>query len=233
MSDPIALCAHGEAAWHAVAYASLGATWVDDGRLARAGGSVPHRFLLGAVTLDPDVSVPDDVPGIVCDSWARLRLPGRDAAPAGHWMIREPDRSTGAPRLPGLVIRRAVSDADVAWFEYLAFLAADGELPTRSGELHPAGSQHRPGLSLLVAEIDGEGVGTALSVATGRVNNIGAVAVMPAQRGRGIGSALTEAAIAMAPGVPATLSATAAGRGVYLRLGFNEVGRPLHHHPVD
>ena len=123
-----------------------------------------------------------------------------------------------------------VTDADVAWFEYVAFLSADGQLPARSGELHPAGSQHLPGLTLLVAEIDGEGVGTALSVATSRVNNVGAVAVMPAQRERGIGAALTEAAIAAADTVPATLSATAAGRGVYRRLGFTEVGRPLHHH---
>ena len=126
-----------------------------------------------------------------------------------------------------------VTDADVAWFEYVAFLSADGELPARSGELHPPGSQRQPGMTLLVAEIDGEGVGTALSVATGRVNNIGAVAVMPAHRGRGIAAALTEAAIAVADSVPATLSATPAGRGVYQRLGFTEVGRPVHHHPAD
>lgn len=232
MTDPIGLCAAGEAAWHAVAYASLGAPWSDDGRLARARGSVPHRFLLGAVTLVTDASVPDDVPGIVCDSWGALRLPGREAEPTGYWMIREADRSATPPRVPGLVIRRAVSDDDVAWFEYVAFLAADGVLPARSGELHPPSSQHLAGLTLLVAEIDGEGVGTALSVVTDRVNNIGAVTVMPAQRGRGIASALTEAAIAVAAGVPATLSATPAGRGVYRRLGFAEVGRPLHHHPT-
>ena len=232
MTDPIALCAHGEAAWHAVAYASLGAGWADDGRLARATGAVPHRFLLGAVTLSPDALVPEDVPGIVCDSWARLRLPGRVAEPSGYWMIREAGRAVEVPAVPGLTIRRMVTDADVAWFEYVAFLSADGQLPARSGELHPAGSQHLPGLTLLVAEIDGEGVGTALSVATSRVNNVGAVAVMPAQRERGIGAALTEAAIAAADAVPATLSATAAGRGVYRRLGFTEVGRPLHHHPA-
>ena len=233
MTDPVALCAHGEAAWHAVAYASLRTGWDDDGQLARGRGTVPHRFLLGAVTLAPDPPVPDDVPGIVCDSWARLRLPGRVAEPSGYWMIREAGRAVEVPAVPGLTIRRMVTDADVAWFEYVAFLSADGQLPARSGELHPAGSQHLPGLTLLVAEIEGEGVGTALSVATSRVNNVGAVAVMPAQRERGIGAALTEAAIAAADTVPATLSATAAGRGVYRRLGFTEVGRPLHHHPVD
>lgn len=229
--SPIDLCAHGESAWHAVAYRALGAGWREDGLLARATETVPHFLLLGAVTLAAGGSVPDDVPGIVCDSFARLTLPGRDAEPTGHWMIRDGGQHP-VPHVPGLTIRPALTDEDVTWFETIAFLAADGHPPARPGELHPPGSQHLPGLTLLIGEIGGEGVGTALSVATGRVNNIGAVTVMPAQRGRGIASALTEAAIALAPSVPATLSATPAGRGVYQRLGFTEVGRPLHHHPV-
>lgn len=232
MSDPIALCAEGEAAWHRFAYDSLGSGWADDGRLARAADTVPHPFLLGAVTLTPDATVPDEVPGIVCDSYARLSLPGRRAEPTGHWMVRSGGAAAPVSSVPGLSIRRAETDDDVVWFEAVAFLAADGTPPSRIGELHPAGSQRQPGVTLLVAEIDGEGVGTALSIVTPRVNNIGAVAVMAAQRGRGIGSLLTEAAAAVAPEVTATLSATPLGRGVYARLGFTEVGRPLHHHPV-
>lgn len=230
-ADPVALCAHGEAAWHAVAYAGLGSRWSDDGRLARGHGTVPHDLLLGAVTLRPDAEVPGDVPGIVGDSFARLRLPGREAEPGGYWMVREGGHRPSVA-VPGLTIHRAASDADVAWFEQLAFLAAGDEPPARPGELHPPGSQRLPGATWLFAELDGVGVGTAASIVTGRTNNIGAVAVLPAFRGRGIATALTEAAIAAGPGVPATLSATAAGRGVYRRLGFCEVGRPLHHHPV-
>ncbi|MFT4218356.1 MAG: GNAT family N-acetyltransferase [Micropruina sp.] len=231
-ADPVALCAQGEAAWHAAAYAGLGARWDDDDVLAR-GYAVPHAMLLGAVTLAPDAEVPADVPGIVCDSFARLRLPGREAEPAGWWMIREPGRSAETAAVPGLVIHRAVTDADVAWFEQLSFLAADGHPPQRPGELHPPGSQRLPGVTLLFAELDGAGVGTAASIATARVNNIGAVAVLPAFRRRGIGSALTEAAVAVAPGVPATLAATPVGRGVYRRLGFRDVGRAVHHHPTE
>ena len=232
MTDLIGLCAQGEAAWHAFAYRSLGSDWTDDGSLARATRGVPHPFLLGAVTLVPEATVPDDVPGVVCDSYARLQLPGRKAEPTGFWMIRHDGVQPEPVQVPGLTIRAAETDADVAWFEYLAFLAADGRLPERSGELHPAGSQRLPGLTLLVAELDGQGVGTSLSVATDRVNNIGAVTVMPSHRGRGVGAALTEAAIVAAPGLPATLSATPEGRRVYRRLGFTEVGRPLHHHLI-
>lgn len=233
MTDAVALCAHGEASWHALAYRSLGAAWGETAGVARSFGPVPHPLLFGAVTLRLDAEVAADVPGIVCDSYARLTLPGREAEAAGHWMIREPSGRPSAWAVPGLQIRPVANDDDVAWFEYLAFLAAGDELPGRSGELHPSGSQRLPGLTLLIAEIDGEGVGTALSVVTSRVNNVGAVAVMPARRGRGIGSALTKAAIAVAPELPATLAATPSGRGVYRRLGFTEVGRPLHHHPSD
>lgn len=232
-AEAIALCAHGEAAWHAVAYAALGAAWADDGVLARGfGDATPHPFLLGAVTLTPDAGVPRDVPGSVCDSFARLSLAGYEAEPTGFWMIADAARDVRRPAVPGVTIRRVATDDDVAWFETVAFLAVDGRPPSRPGELHPPGSQRLPGLTLLVAEIDGEGVGTALSVATAQANTIGAVAVMPAHRGRGIAGALTGAAIAVAPGVPAVLSATPAGRGVYRRLGFTELGRPLHHHPV-
>ena len=231
-ADPVALCALGEAAWHAVAYLGLGARWDDDRRLARGYSTVPHHLLLGAVTLTPDAEIPADVPGIVCDSFARLRLPGREAELSGHWMIREPGAPRSSNAVAGLTIHRATSDDDVAWFEQLAFLAAGDLPPAQPGELHPPGSHRLPGASWLYAELDGVGVGTAASIVTSRVNNIGAVAVLPAFRGRGIGSALTEAAIAMAPEVPSTLSATPAGRRVYRRLGFAEVGRPLHHHPT-
>lgn len=230
--DAIALCARGEAAWHHLAYAGLGQRWTNDGQLARGYGvDVPQPFLLGAVTLTPAATVPDEVPGIVCDSFARLRLPGRIAEPVGHWMIRGAGRAPEAHAPRGLTVRMAVTDEDVEWFEALAFLSADGQPPSRTGELHPAGSQRLPGLTLLIAERDGEGVGTALSVADGVVNNIGAVAVMEAQRGLGIGSALTAAAIAVRPELHAVLSATDLGRGAYRRLGFTDVGRPLHHRP--
>lgn len=227
----ISACAEGEAAWHAVAYRGLGHDWINDGHLARAGSSVPHPLLLGAVTLDPGASVPDDVPGVICDSFAELRLRGREPEPTGHWMVHEGPPVAPRP-LPGLTIRRVTTDEDVTWFETLAFLAADGAPPERPGELHPPGSQRLPGLTLVVAELDGAGVGTSLSVATPRVNNIGAVTVMPAYRGRGIGAALTLAAMACAPGLPSVLSATELGRPVYRRLGFEEVGRPVHWTPV-
>lgn len=225
----IAWCAEGEAAWHAAGYAGLGRRWTSDGTLARGFGThVPQPFLLGAVTLARGALVPDDVPGVVCDSFAELTLPGRSAEPVGHWMVHT-GPPPAVPRVPGLTVRPALTDEDVSWFETIAFLAADGAPPGRPGELHPAGSQHLPGLTLLIGEIDGQGVGTALSVTTGRVNNIGAVAVMPAHRGRGAAGQLTAAAMAIAPALPAVLSATSAGRGVYARLGFSEVGRPLHH----
>ncbi|WP_367889971.1 GNAT family N-acetyltransferase [Serinicoccus kebangsaanensis] len=47
-------------------------------------------------------------------------------------------------------------------------------------------------------------------------------------RGTGLGTALTQRALALAPGLPATLSSSKMGYGVYRRLGFVDVGRPIH-----
>ena len=98
------------------------------------------------------------VPGIVCDSYARLSLPGRRAEPTGHWMVRRaarPPRAVRAwPEHPaGPDRRRRV------WFEAVAFLAADGFAAlTHRQVTWPAVSGSRR-VTLLVAEIDGEGGG--------------------------------------------------------------------------
>lgn len=233
MTDPVALCAEGEAAWHAVGYAGLGATWLDDGQLARAVDRVPHPLLLGAVSVSRDARPVADVPGVWCDSFANWGVQhGREPVPTGRWMVADPTDLV-LPSIPsGVTVRAVEAVEDVTWFETIAFLAADGQPPSRPGELHPPTSLRLPGLTMFIAEADGAGVGTSLSVRTARVNNIGAVTVMPAYRGRGIGAALTAAACRAAPALPAVLSATDLGAGVYRRLGFTEVGRPLHHHPA-
>lgn len=222
----IAACAAGEAAWHAAAYAGLGADWDTGFGLARAVRRVPHPFLLGAVTLEPAPPIPDDLNGEVCDSWAALSLgDGWTSSPADPWMYRPPGGFAPVETPAGLTV---APTRDALLFERVAFLGAAGRLPRVPGELHPPGSEQVAGLTLLLAHVDGTPVGTALAVTHSAGVVVSAVSVLAEYRRQGIGAALTVAAAQCAPDRPATLSASGLGRGTYARLGFVELGRPLH-----
>ncbi|GAB2463016.1 hypothetical protein [Jatrophihabitans fulvus] len=94
-----ATCAAGEAAWHAAAHAALGVPWHADARVAWTDRP-SHPFLLGAVTLHPDATVPDGVRAPVRDSFGTLALDGWRSEPADPWMIRPPG-PLPAPVVPG------------------------------------------------------------------------------------------------------------------------------------
>ena len=228
--DPVAVCAAGEAAWHAAAYAGLGTKWRHDPGIGWSR-TVPHRYLLAAVTLAPRPAIPagllERAPGVVRDCWAALRsedLPGWTPEPDTPWMIRTPAPFDGAP-VPGLTVDPT---DDALLFEHTAFVAAGGAPPETAGELHPAGSHAWPGLMMLIARRNGRPAGTALAVRhpTGVF-----VAVVAAERRRGIGAALTVAAVRQAPELPATLTASVLGAGVYQWLGFSEITSPIRWHP--
>ena len=74
---------------------------------------------------------------------------------------------------------------------------------------------------------DGSCVATAGSRVVDSAALVASVATVPAQRGRGTGTAMTAVALraaAEAGAVEAYLDATPAGVGIYRRLGFEEVG---------
>jgi GNAT superfamily N-acetyltransferase len=79
----------------------------------------------------------------------------------------------------------------------------------------------------IVAEVNGEIVGTGAGTASGRVGWVGTIFVSPAHRGRGVGRALTAEVIARleARGCRTlVLVATEQGRPIYERLGFEVQG---------
>ncbi len=221
--DPVTVCAVGEAAWLAVAYAGLDADLRIDGGLAW-GPVVPHRFLLGAITLTPRPELPAALIGPLRDSWAELDpIPGWEQQPADPWMFRRPGGCV-VTELEDVTVGRTF-DAEV--FEHTAFVAAGGAPPASPGELHPRGSAAAPGLHLLLAARSGRPVGTALAVVHPAGVLVSGIAVVASERRQGIGALLTAAAVNTAPDRPATLSASAAGAGTYRRLGFEQVGRPV------
>lgn len=138
-------------------------------------------------------------------------------------MLREPapcSKLDGA----GAVVART---DDALLFERMAFLAAGGQLPQHPGELHPGGSERLPGIHFFLAWLDGRPIGTALAVIHEYGVLVSAVAVLPDERRRGVGAALTAAAIMAAPDRPATLSSSRLGSGTYRAMGFLEVGVPV------
>jgi GNAT superfamily N-acetyltransferase len=103
------------------------------------------------------------------------------------------------------------------------------------GDWGPRGARHAffafavdlPTCRPIVAEADGEIVGTGVGTANGGVGWVGTIFVDAAQRGRGLGRALTEAVIGdleEAGCSTLVLVATALGRPVYERLGFEAQG---------
>ncbi len=89
--------------------------------------------------------------------------------------------------------------------------------------------EHDPAASHFLARDGAAPVGTARVVYLGGVAKIGRVCVLPAYRGRGVGAALIEAALAHARGRGAPLSRLGAqvqAIGFYERLGFTVVSAP-------
>ncbi|MGN6246378.1 MAG: GNAT family N-acetyltransferase [Motilibacteraceae bacterium] len=82
------------------------------------------------------------------------------------------------------------------------------------------------GWTVLLAEADGDPVGSAVAVVTeghaGRCGYVGGVGVLQTHRGRGIGAALSS---------PAAAVGVDAGARLYARLGFTETaGYAIHVH---
>ncbi len=89
--------------------------------------------------------------------------------------------------------------------------------------------EHDPAATHFLARDGAAPVGTARVVYLGEVAKIGRVSVLPGYRGRGVGAALIEAALAHARGRGAPLARLGAqvqAIGFYERLGFTVASAP-------
>jgi GNAT superfamily N-acetyltransferase len=217
-----------------------GAAWHDVGGVFTFATGLPMALFNGCmvVTDAPAAAVADAV------AWVR----GRDV-PFGVWIDEEaaPDASAGAAReglerrpepYPGMAVRplptapsppagvtvRPVQDVGIS--AYYAVQEAAGVPPALARRAIPEGFAHDPRVRVFVAELDGEPVGNAIAIRTGRVVGVYAVGTLPAARRRGVGSAATwaclEAGRAWGCDV-AVLQSSAMALGLYRRMGFETV----------
>lgn len=234
-ADPVATCAAADAFFHLRAYAALGiATDEADGLwwavtagspVFCTGGSTGRHASAGRMlTAFADRTDPIRIR----DCWAGLDLAaaGFSAEPEDPWMLRPAGR-IAIDAAPGLRIAAVADARDVVTFERTV-IAATGKTPPGhvDGAIHPGpATVADPAFALFVGYLDDEPVATSLAAIAPEASSIGAVAVCARARRRGIGAAMTAAAVASAVDRPATLLASDPGFGVYSSLGFRVVGR--------
>jgi GNAT superfamily N-acetyltransferase len=242
--DPVALAARGESVWHRLGLRALGIGWVEDAAVARRTQPTSPVFL-GALSLRPGVPagrLAGAVAGLATEVAVRDAGGSEDLGPFGFvlqarepWMLRPPGPPDAPPAPPGLVVAPCRTPAEVELFERTSVEAFTGTAAGSSpGTIHPpAASLAVPGLTLLLARLRGQPVGTAIAATDGTVLNIGGVAVVQAARHQGIGTHLTLAVLATAPTLPAVLSSSDEGHPLYRTLGFTDAGpTAIWYHPA-
>ena len=243
--DPVALAARGESVWHRLGLRALGIGWVEDDAVAWRTRPTSPVFL-GALSLHAGVPagrLAGAVAGLATEVAVRDAGGSEDLGPFGFvlqarepWMLRPPGPVDAPPAPPGLVVAPCRTPAEVELFERTSVEAFTGTTASWApGTIHPpVASLHVPGLTLLLARLDGHPVGTAIAASDAGVLNVGGVAVVASARRRGVGTQVTVACLATAPDLPAVLSSSEDGHPLYQTLGFTDAGptalwwRPPH-----
>lgn len=132
------------------------------------------------------------------------------------------------PRPGGLVVRPA-QPGEQSMDDYRRVLSDGFDVPPGLAQIFAAGPAVAAGrIRPVVGYVGDDPVGCSAMLLTGSVAGIYNVAVVPEQRGRGFGAALTWAAVAAgreAGAGVAVLQSTPLGEPVYSRMGFRTVTR--------
>lgn len=223
------------AALRAMADRAAGWAAAAGGRVRRGAGLVladagsPCLFLNAAVAMGaPAPTTAGEIAGFFPTGRPFVlvsAVPTPDLRPAGLQLMGHPPflvRPAGgrAPDpAPGVAVREVLDAPGLAaWSRVLA-----GGFPAPESPAPPAllGGPTR----FWLATLDGEPAATALSHTAHGVTSVEAVATLPRLRGRGLGAAATWAATLARPELPAVLTASDDGIGVYRRMGYLPVVR--------
>ena len=224
--DPVALCAHTAAGWHASWLTALGLRWERRGSVWRALDSPPFIYWT-AITLASDAPASEirDAHGTVCDSWSAL-----DLEPCGFverarepWFFRPAGEPPSAEAPSELEIVRVSTPAQVAELEAVSVHGFGGEdASVEVGAFHPPSILADVRMTMLIGRVEDGAVAAAMSYRSDQAVGIYGVTTIASARGRGYASALTRALID--PAALAVLSPSPEAENLYRRLGFEQVG---------
>jgi GNAT superfamily N-acetyltransferase len=197
----------------------------------------PSDFFNAGVILAPEPNLAqavdffDELPFII---WCRRGLdPGIDGAVLGAGlsigagpplMVRD-DLGTIPPHPDGVAITE-VGPKDLA--DTVTASAIGNSMPPHFAAVFANGDLvGDPSVAIVVARVDGIAVATAMAVVSGDLIGIYAVSTVPERRGKGLGAAVTWAAVAAGRergGTWSVLQSSEMGKGVYERMGYRVVG---------
>lgn len=213
-------------------------------------GNLPMPFANGSIVLEPTTS--DDLVSAV--SWVksagvpfqvRVDEPLADQlAPTltANGLERDPVPMPAMvlspipeprPTAPGVAVQR-VDDAHYESFlEILIGTGIPGKFALR---IFPKTLIRSDNAAYFVATLEGEPVGISVAIRTGQSGGVYSVATLEKARRRGVGTAVTWAAIDAIRGwgcTAAVLQSSEMGYPVYRAMGFEEVTRYVRFAPVD
>ncbi len=231
------------AAWHAVSLAALAigsdrqAGWWLAPQLApsiyhsaisleRAGGRTEGRRMVA------DLRAWADRTGSflsVCDSFGvlDLRALGVEHRARVPWYERPPLRTHPLPHDPvpdGLVVTRVTTVEDLVAFERTMVRSYGARPPVTDLDIHAPGILASGDLHVLLGRLDGTPVGVAMAHRAAGIVGVYGVGVVPDARGRGVATAVTHRAVAVAADLPVVLQPSPAAEALYRRLGFTGSG---------
>jgi len=177
-----------------------------------AGFHIPHRVWIREDLTAALEAIPLDL-GMVREAWS---------APA---MVLQPD-AVQPPPAPGVSAR--VVEGEAALDEYHQIHVHKGMSPALARQMFPASFAVDPDVRFIAAYLDGRPVGTAIAIRTGDTSGVYNVGTLAEARRRGVGSAVTWAAVEAGRAWGCTtivLQSSEMGLPMYRAMGFRTVTR--------
>jgi GNAT superfamily N-acetyltransferase len=156
----------------------------------------------------------------------------RSSWPIPTMILRPP--AEPAPPAAGVTVRAVEDDATLE--EHIAMQVEQGFPEEAARRMYSASLARDPDVRIYTAYLEGQAVGSSIAIRTGAVSGVYSVGTRPDARRRGVGTAVTWAAVGAGAGWGATmvaLQSSEMGYPVYREMGFEVLNRYALFHRLD